>query len=158
MCHGVAGLGDLVSIIRRFLSGRLILFFFLTALLEASVYHSQQVFIFQLLRQTSEYFPPYSCSIFSHSPIIHDIITFSSSAPDTVFLWLQFPGQEFPVCIVGGRGQRGGGGNTTTKKWLFRVETLNEKHSHGKVRCAHMYTRRATTTTTKVIIINLKSV
>ena len=52
----------------------------------------------------------------------------------------------------------GGGGNTTTKKWLFRVETLNEKHSHGKVRCAHMYTRRATTTTTKVIIINLKSV
>lgn len=42
------GLRDLISIIHIFLSSHLVLFFFLPALLEGSMYHSQQVFIFQL--------------------------------------------------------------------------------------------------------------
>lgn len=42
------GLRNLISIIHIFLSSHLVLLFFLPALLEGSVYHSQQVFIFHL--------------------------------------------------------------------------------------------------------------
>lgn len=85
---------------------------------------------------------PFICTpSFSHSPVIYDIISFSFSALDRVFLELTTSwsrtsnsGQGWWMGAWEGRG--GGTGEKHTES-LLRAEALNEKYSHRKKKTSH---------------------
>lgn len=106
--------------------------FCLPALLEASVYKKCLSSSFKDRRQ--------NISLLIHAPSFLTAQLFMTSPP--------FPPQPQTQCFCGYNfldksfqfALWWGGGNRREKKKLFHVETLNEKHSHGKLRCARTHT------------------